>query len=420
MSRRKTDTVRLYHVAGYRVLLQQTGLPIVNVECAINAGFVKETKETSGVNHILEHILTEAWKKCGSTCSGFWGDKGVDMNASTDETVLRYHTRGTAVYLDQMIAYITNISTHPIFSLKTLKKEKEAVIDELLTYGNDPESRLDEMFNENFYTGGLVYKDDWQLQIKNLKHLDLAKIRKTYEENYNPGNIIFIVTGKFQPHHVLQIFHRELQKRPIGTVFSTTASCFSLRHKICFCKEDSTTTKIVLGWPSKLTAHDAEAVYLNMLVGILNDILFAKLRTELSLVYGAHFTYVLNMCGTSLMCSIYVRDKNVVECLRAFFRTMNGFLRNVFPKQKIFAAVQRETYNYSKDLPYTKDYLLQYVHQMDTNTPLVHSKKDKIGIISKVTPQIMQKLFKELYSVDKCLIVYQGKTDLSLTWEKLL
>jgi predicted Zn-dependent peptidase len=71
MSRRKTDTVRLYHISGYRVLLQHTNQPTINVECAINAGFIKETKETSGINHLLEHILTEAWSKCGRTCTGY-------------------------------------------------------------------------------------------------------------------------------------------------------------------------------------------------------------------------------------------------------------------------------------------------------------------------------------------------------------
>ncbi len=134
------------------------------------------------------------------------------MNASTDETVLRYHTRGAPLYIDRMIEYITNISTHPVFKLKTLEREKEAVIDELLTYGNNPESKFDQLFNENFYTGGLVYKDDWKLHIDNLKHLTLEDVQENYEKNYNPGNLIFIVSGKFQPHHVLELFEKELKK----------------------------------------------------------------------------------------------------------------------------------------------------------------------------------------------------------------
>jgi predicted Zn-dependent peptidase len=420
MSRRKTDSVRLYHIAGYRVLLQQTPLATINVECAINAGFIKETKENSGINHLLEHILTEAWKKCGSTCSSYWAEKGVDMNASTDETVLRYHTRGTLTYIDQMIAYITNVSTHPIFKLKSLHKEKEAVIDELLTYGNNPESKLDELFNENFYTGGLVYKDDWQLQIKNLKHLNLEQVRKAYEENYNPANLIFIVTGKFQPRHVLKIFEHELYKRNLGAVFTPTSSCFTEKHTIHFSKVNSTTTKIVLGFPSMMSAHDPDAVYLNMLCGILNSMLFTRLRTDLTLVYGVHFSYLLNTCGTAMLCSIYVREKNVLPCLKALFVMLKGFTRKVFPEKNVFAALQRESFNFNNKLPYTKDYLTQYIHQLGESKPLVHSKKEKMNILSKVTPEKLKKVFLEIYNVEKCLLVYQGKTDLSLRWEQFL
>jgi predicted Zn-dependent peptidase len=420
MSRRKTESVRLYHVAGYKILLQLTPVPIVNVECAINAGFIKETKETSGVNHLLEHLLTEAWSKCGSTCIGYWTDKGVDMNASTDQTLLRYHTKGTTDYLDEMIAYITSISTHPIFRMKTLKKEKEAVIDEMLTYGNDPESKMDQVFNENFYTGGLVHKDDWKLQVNNLKHLDLPTLRKVYEENYNPSNILFIVTGQFKPRHVLSVFERELGKRPAGVIYSPSESCFSMKHDIVFTKRNGTTTKIVVGFPSTMTAHDPDAIYLNMICGILNNILFEKLRTELALVYGVHFTTTLNICGTTLMCQIYVRDKNVRPCLRALFKTLSYFQHHPFPPEKIEAAVQREFANFHSNLPYTKDYLSQYMHQVQEVKPLVHSKREKMLTLHKVTAQKLQTVFQRLYTIDQALLVYQGKSDPGLKWETLL
>ena len=422
MSRRRhmKDSVQLHMVEGYRVLLQWTPVNTINMEVAINAGFINETKETSGINHLLEHVLTEAWSKCGTNCSGYWADKGVDMNASTSETVLRYHTRGTLMYVNEMIEYITSISTHPIMKLKTLKKEKEAVIDELLTYGNDPESKLDHVFNARFYTGGLVFKDDWKLQINNLKHLNLADVRKAYEKNYNPGNLVFIVTGNVTPRHVLPIFKRELQKKIPGTVHAQVKSCFTARHEILYSKVDSPTTKILIGFPSLISAHDESALYLNMVCTILNDILFAKLRTELTLVYGVRFRYSLNICGNSTLCSIYVRDQHIVECLRALFSSLNHFAKHPFPEERLFAAMQRELYNYQMNLPYTKDYLMQYVHQLNEKKPVVRSRKEKIDLLSKVTPATLMRVFTQMYNLNQCLLVYQGKTNLSLQWDQVL
>jgi predicted Zn-dependent peptidase len=245
-------------------------------------------------------------------------------------------------------------------------------------------------------------------------------VRKTYEDNYNPGNLIFIVTGKFHPRQVLHIFEKELRKRDLGAVFTPSTSCFTSEHGIYFSKENATTTKIVIGFPSTVSAHDEDAIYLNMLCGILNDILFLKLRTDLTLVYGVHFSYLLNLCGTSLMCSIYVREKNVLQCLKEFFKMLEHFTHELFPHKDIFAAVQRENYNYNNNLPYTKDYLMQYIHQIREEHPLIHSKRDKVHMIGKVKAEQLQNLFRKLYNIDTCLLVYQGKSDLTLTWKKIL
>jgi len=415
--RRSLESVKVYHVAGYRVLLQHIAAPMINVECAINAGFISETKATTGINHLLEHLLTDSWKKCGTTCSGYWSDKGVDMNASTDSTVLRYHTKGTLHYMKEMVQYIAKISTDPVFKLEDLKKEKEAVIDELATYGSEPSSNVDQLFNHHFYTGGLIYKDDWKLQIKNLAAFDLKTIQKTYSENYNPRNLLFIVTGKFDTNTVLDLFRDELHYRPAGDLHVPIKPCFTLDHGIYFTKYNSPTTTIVVGFPSKLKAHDKHSVHLNTLCGVLNDVLFAKLRTELTLVYGVHFYYHLNVCGTAITCEVHVREQNVRPCLKALFATLNHYRKAVFPSKTLFAARERELFNFKSKLPYTRDFLLQFIHQIDEPHPVIHSSAEKIRIVQNVTPREMNKVFLDVYDPEACMIVYQGKKDLKLKWD---
>ena len=418
--RRSTDSPKMHTVAGYRVLLQHIPNAIINVECAVNAGFISETKATTGINHLLEHVLTDGWKKCGTTCSGYWADKGVDMNASTDSTILRYHTKGTLTYLQQMVQYIANIATDPVLRVEDLKKEKEAVIDELSTYGGEPESNLDQVFNHHFYTGGLVYKDDWKLQIKNLAAFDLKTIKKAYLENYNPKNLLFIVTGKFDTATVLELFRRELHHRPAGELHLPTKPCFTLDHGIYHSKYDSPTTTIVVGFPSKVKAHDKSSIHLNTLCGVLNDVLFAKLRTELTLVYGVHFYYHLNVCGTSLTCEVNVREQNVLACLKALFATLNHYTKALFPAKTLFASRERELFNFKSKLPYTRDYLLQFIHQIDEPNPIIHSNAEKVRIVQHVMPLHLKQLFQRVYDPSACMLVYQGKKDLKLAWADFL
>jgi len=419
--RKKDDAARVFNVKGYKVIVQLNGKQTVRVECAINAGFISEDQHNTGVNHLLEHILTDAWEKCGTSCSTFWADKGVDMNASTDETVLRYHTEGTSSNVANMVKYITNIATHPIFKMKVLTNEKEAVIDELSSYGSDPESNIDSVFNHAFYTGGLRFKDDWQLQIRNLKHLDLDAVRKVFRDNYNPKNIIFIVSGKMDVRHTLAIFDHELTLNPYGAPLLLHESCFSNRHDILFTPFDTPTTKIFFAFPNaSLKAHDEASVYLNALCGVLNHILFEKLRTEHNLVYGISFSYELNICGTTLSCHVDVREKHVKECMKLIFETLRVYALRPFPAKSVEAAREREKRNFSNNLPYTRDYSLQFIHQIDESQPLILSKKDKLHKVNHITAALLKRVFHTMYQPEKCMCVYQSKNDLNLHWDDFL
>jgi predicted Zn-dependent peptidase len=417
MKTRKSRNVRLHMVGPYAVLLQHIPSPIVHVECAINSGFLHETKETTGINHLLEHVLTEGWSKCGTTCSELWSKRGVEMNASTDETLVHYYTSGTPANLVEMVQYITDISDHPLMTRKVMEKEKEAVIDELDTYGSDPESKIDIVFNHAAYTGGLAFKDDWKLQITNLKHISLADIQKAYRENYNPRNMMYIVYGTFDDAEVLSIFRKELTKKDAGTV--VPPQCFSYAHKILYSHEDSPTTKVVIGFPSAVMRGDEASIYAGVICSILNNLLFTLLRTKLTLVYGVRFTRQTDSCGTLIMCSIYARDKNVAPCLKALFGELKK-LEAGFPKEVMAAVKQSEMYSHYNHLPYTQDYLLQYMHQIGSKHPRIVSREDKIRLIKKMTAGILEPHYRKLVNMDCALCVYQGSNDLGLKWADLV
>ena len=51
-----------------------------------NNGFISETKQTSGINHLLEHVLFSAWKKCNDKpCREWFHFEGLKGNATTDD-----------------------------------------------------------------------------------------------------------------------------------------------------------------------------------------------------------------------------------------------------------------------------------------------------------------------------------------------
>ena len=70
-------------------------------------------KETAGINHLLEHVLTNAWKKCNYTkCSSYLGDRGINYNAHTTDDHMLYWASGMLEDTEDIINYIIDITNN--------------------------------------------------------------------------------------------------------------------------------------------------------------------------------------------------------------------------------------------------------------------------------------------------------------------
>ena len=399
----------VHDVMGYRIVLNKTKVKRISVESAVNAGFLHETKETAGVNHLLEHVLTESWKKCGTSCSEFWNNRGVRMNASTDETIMMYYVKGLEEDLTEMVNYVAAITSHPIMRKSDVKKEKQAVIDELLTYGSDPASKLDHELNHLFFKNGLEFKDDWKLQIQNLKRLTLADLQKTYRAEFTPSNVVFVVSGDFSKNAVLNLFRKSLTPSKKGVRLE--ADGFSLAHEIRFVHDSMATTLVVLAVPS---AVYSDSLLVQLASKILEMHLFTQLRTKRQLVYGVHVNTATTTCGTHLQFKIYVRPNNVVECLRVLVSEVNKCMESFNPNL-LLAAKKQFRQDFSVDVPDAEFYALQYV----TSPDFIVSHEALLHAYEKSTVNDVVDTIRQLIVWKHAACVYQGQRNLNLTWDKI-
>jgi predicted Zn-dependent peptidase len=407
------DTPSLHHINGHTVILHPTPTKTVFIECSVNAGFMQETKETSGLNHLLEHLLTEAWTKCGKSCSEYWNLKGVPMNASTDMTLMTYYVSGLTKYVKEMIAYIGSITDKPVFKFASLAKEKEAVIDELLTLDNDPSSKLLDTMTQHFYKGGIQYSENYKLQIANLSNFSIKDIKAAYNTEFNTRNMLFIVSGTFHPREVLTSFATVLRKPVSGSV--VPPSCFSNECAIIYVpRKDASSTEIKIAFPCSIVVSDPDYLFLSPLQRLLNDTLFDVLRTEHALVYGINLELETTTCGTSAIFSLTVRDVNVVKCLTMFQKTLHYFFSHTFSPSRITSMKDAELTHYYKEHPYAHYYTLQYIGQLSTAQPVIVTRKQRIDRIMKMTSEDLKRTLRRVFDFSKMLLVYQGATKFSL------
>ena len=400
----------MFTINGYTVVFFKTASPNVMVKCAINNGFVHETVATSGVNHLLEHVLTEAWAECGKSCSEYWGHKGVTMNASTEDTTLTYFTEGLAVHLRDMVTYIVSITQHPFFEKKTIEKEKKAVVNELLTYGDDPTSAVDHVFNQAFYIlDGLKHMDDWKLQIKNLKHLHMPELKQIYAENYNPKNTLFVVSGNFNSAQAKALFAANLKDKPLGSV--RVPQCFSyVAQTLYIPRKSAPTSYVVFGFPSDLKNNDPDYALVEPVVNVVNSLLFDVLRTQHNLIYNAEVETTTNACGTHTCISIYVHDRHLRQCRDRVFEQITLYSKYVFLPERIEAAKTQAIVLRNNSLLNANFYVEQYIHQMDNPNPVVLTPQERLAKIQSIDGPKLLAVFRRLFDLKSVLCVYQGKT----------
>jgi predicted Zn-dependent peptidase len=411
MKTRKNCIVPSLHIInGYKVLFVPRGKDILHVECVIRNGFCTETKENSGINHLLEHVMVNSWKTCKSSCNAYWDSKGYYVNAITDKTTMNYFIKGLNTEWKNMVSYIASIIDHPKITHESLKKEKQAVIDELLTFSNDPESEMLHMFNMNFYkTDGLKHADDWELQIDNLKKITVEDVYTIYTEHYNVQNMLFVVMGDFNLSSVKKLLHQQLKTPKQGK--KQSIECFSYQHEILFSKQDIENTKIMIGFPSP-EIHNY--IYIQSILSLLHILFFNEFRIKKSLVYDIDVTSNLNSCGTTIYIEFDIQTNHVEKMLIALFKYIRYLQKT--PIQNLDGFKNKEVYKYITN----KNSIMNYYTSIIYSDAPLNNKHQIIDTIKKINAREIMKLLQQLFQLDKALCVYQCKKKLQLNWEKLI
>ena len=298
---------QIFHRNQYKILIvpiEETN--IIYVQSFILSGRMNEDKKTSGISHLLEHILTEAWKKCKDDCAKYWVKKGIITNASTGDTTINYYVEGLEKNYKELIEYIVKITTTPQFKESRIEVEKKAVKEELNRELTDEGWKIADKISKLLYNHeGLQSSNDLPLQIKNLKNLDQETLIDYCEKIYTPKNILFIVSGDVNKNKILKVFEKFLPKKTLFGTKNIQCNVFNnIKKPITrfLKKKNAKTAEIVIAFASKVYPWEEDFFYFDILVDLLSggmhSLLMRRLRTELHLVYNVKVYLESEIIGT--------------------------------------------------------------------------------------------------------------------------
>ena len=417
----------------YCVLLNQIkGSKTCKVEAMVGDGCMNETPDTAGISHLTEHVLTEAWKKCYiKGCAVFWKDYGVMINAETNNNFVRYYIEGLEEYTSKMIAYITSITTNPEITAKRIKKEKRAVINEILNYDEEL-TRLMDCLNKMIYTNeGLRVSEDRALQLKNLKRFDLKDIKNWLSTNYCKNNTIFIISGDFNKNEVKQQLLRLLKKTTLGRICPTkNYDFFKSGVDIQFVREkEKDNTTMVFSFPQYINSPNKVLFYIDFFTFFIDNgvesLLMLELREKRDLIYNTSVDNIIYPRGSVLSIEISTKNTQIKKVIQETIKVLKKIASGNFSTATMNDIKRKFMVNYYQECLnndfYTDFYGTQLLNQLEVlnHKSKIYTYEEVANLITKLTKSQFVAFVKNILDFSNMKLAYQGKRKIALSKQGL-
>jgi len=436
----------VYREKGYQIILvPMKDEKTVYVRSTIHGGNSAETKNTSGIAHLMEHALTDAWKTCPymnhQKCREYWHDKGTTSNAYTGDNDIVYYIQGFTDLTEDMVDYIVTISAAPFISSKVIKEEKSPVLNELLMYKNKTYSQLHQQRYEMIYCNeGLMHYENWETQIKNLKKLHRKDIVKFFREVYTPQNVSFIVAGNFDVRRVKQRLKGLLAQADYYTRYGekNTAkpeSADTWQNKRLtkpFLNEGNNFRSIVNRKTDKTAIElwytlDMEKVkdydvffpmFKHLLTSGFYSLLLKHLRTNLNLVYSISVKLHEGPYGVLIQFSTSCVPKKEEKVIREIMKKLTSLCRNLDKKMFENAKKVYELHylNNRQNAAWVGNfYANQYFNKSRRKKVNIYGPEEQLKAIKTVSKSKMSKILCNFFTKANLKIICEGpdKVDFS-------
>ncbi|MRX47550.1 M16 family metallopeptidase [Pedobacter puniceum] len=183
---------------GIRILFKPTVSPIGHCCLIINAGARDEEEGKPGLAHFIEHLLFKGTKKRNTNqILNRLEVVGADLNAYTTKEYTCLHASFLHEHLERSVDLLQDIAFFSMFPEIEMEKEKGVIIDEILSYEDQPEEAINDDFESLLFKGNplgeniLGTKDS----VSAFKKSDILNF---IARTYNTHEIVFAVSGNYK------------------------------------------------------------------------------------------------------------------------------------------------------------------------------------------------------------------------------
>ena len=184
--------------SGLRLVAkQQDNSYTVSLGIFVDVGCVKESAETNGYSHFIEHLVFKGTER--RSClqiSEEIDDIGASINAYTSKDSTCFHTKSTAADLEKCMDVLSDMYFNATIPADELEREKGVVIEEIKMCEDTPDDVSQDLISRALFYGQPLGQTILG-SIKNIKYSDRHSILDFKKKHYIPASTVIAVCGKF-------------------------------------------------------------------------------------------------------------------------------------------------------------------------------------------------------------------------------
>ena len=269
----------------------------------VDTGSVRETQETAGASHLIEHMVFKGTERRDAEQIAIEMDAvGGNINAFTSKENTCFYAKVLDEHLDLVSDVLSDITFHSVFDPEELKKEQGVVLEEILMNEDSPEDLSGEESNMLFFG-----EEALASPILGTKESVGAFTRESLlaykNEFYVPNNIVVACAGNFEEQALIDSVTKWFDLAASSRATTPVLQRFPGGKREKFVEKDVEQVHICLTLPG--FARDSEgqyplAVLSNIIGGSMSSRLFQSIREKLGLAYSV-YSYPTSYTGTGTL-----------------------------------------------------------------------------------------------------------------------
>jgi zinc protease len=356
---------------------ERTNIPLVNFVIAVDVGSKDETDSTSGMIHILEHLifLGETEFRDEGQLALQMRRHGAHFNAHTSHDMMTFEISLPSRYWEFGLSLLKEKIFHLKFSPDKLEKEKSIIFEEIAQHRDDPYKTatflaIQSLFNAHPYERPIPGNPDV------IKGTSIDDIKSFYRQYFVPSKCALAVVGDFNipvmEKKIIEIFSPISISPPASTSALSFPSSPSLKKNVSINhRMDIKLAHLMVAYHAPPSDH-ADQLSFSILDQIFGSGLSPMIRRNLwkmghPLTRSVSTRYIPLRYGGAYLIYITLEPKNLRTCKRE----LEKFLSNSW----------RYRYSVSDYPPQQRhDSMIDYLETAKSNIKFSYQEFQELGL----------------------------------------